>query len=220
MSQPTESVTQTFGSFSNDLLIENQCLLINFASGLVPQQQFWPNSSLSAKFIADYLTMFFPVNSNELAKQRQQTEIKDTVRYIVNELLENAVKFSDPTSQRQPQLGLHIHPGTIVMYVTNSSQADHLSDFKALIHKLTTSDPVALYIERLEQNLDTDNGDQSGLGFITILSNYDTLIGWKIEPIPKEPGKVIVTTMVQLLYDWDTWIDCLDSLVTGMQHGN
>jgi hypothetical protein len=204
MSQPSEFITQTFGHFASELLVENQCLRISFAAGLVPQKQFWPNSSLSAKFIADYLAMFFanPPESHE--QHQQQTEIKDAIRYIVNELLENAVKFSATIPEHPTQLGLHIHPNTITVFVTNTTSVRNLPSFQALIHELTTSDPLALYIDRLEKNLDEENCQTSGLGFITILSNYATQIGWRFEPILSDSQAVLVTTMVQLSYDRQT----------------
>lgn len=220
MSHPVEPSSQTFGNFSNELLATNQCLLIDFASGLIPKQQFWSNSSLSAKFVADYVCMFFPASEGEHNKLQIQIEISGTVRYIANELLENAVKFSDKTSRVAPQLGLNIHPGKIIVFVKNSTQADSLTRLKTLIDELMTSDPSDLYVERLEQNLAANNSEQSGLGFITILSNYQTRIGWKFEAIQTEPGKILVTTMVQLSYDWNIWNDCLSSISMGTLNGN
>ncbi len=192
--------SQSFGNFASELLQANPCLLITFSAGLVPQQQFWPNSSLSAKFIADYLAMFFAAPTQPTARRQQQTAIADAVRYIVNELLENAVKFSYSLPEFPTQLGLHIHADKIVVFVTNTTQVDNLAKLTALIQELTTIEPVNLYIDRLEKNLDDDNRHVSGLGFITILSNYATQLGWRFEPIPTVPQAVLVTTMVQLSY--------------------
>jgi hypothetical protein len=189
-------------------LQDNPCLLITFAAGLVPKKQFWPNSSLSAKFIADYLAMFFTPSSPQTDRTKQPIEITDAVRYIVNELLENAVKFSASLPEYPTQLGLHIHADKIVVFVTNTTSISNLDRFMALIQELTTVDPVNLYIDRLEKNLDAENQHVSGLGFITILSNYSTQLGWRFESIPSEPSSespsepkaVLVTTMVQLSY--------------------
>jgi hypothetical protein len=202
MSQSSQFISQTFGNFDSTLLADNQCLQITFAAGLVPQKQFWPNSSLSAKFISDYLAMFFGgASETSREQQQQQTEIKDAIRYIVNELLENAVKFSAKTPDYPTQLGLHIHADKIIVFVTNTTAVSNLVNFQALIHELTTVDPLALYIDRLEKNLDEENCQTSGLGFITILSNYATQIGWQFEPISSDSQAVLVTTMVQLSYD-------------------
>ncbi|MEM9906513.1 MAG: ATP-binding protein [Cyanobacteria bacterium P01_D01_bin.44] len=220
MSESNQPTTQIFGDFDSHLLAENQCLLIDFSAGLVPQKQFWPNSSLSAKFIADYLGMFFPAGPDDPQKLRQQTEIKDTLRYIVNELLENAVKFSNHRSQIKTQLGLHIHFGRIVVFVKNGTAAENLTNFYDLIEELTTTEPIELYVDRLERNLEVDNRHCSGLGYITILSNYEAQIGWKFEPAPTESGTILVTTMVQLSYDLATWTECLESALSSTQHGN
>lgn len=220
MSEPTQSASQIFGDFDDTLLEKNQCLLINFSAGLVPLKQFWPNSSLSAKFVSDYLGMFFPAGPDEPHKLRQQIEVKDTIRYIVNELLENAVKFSKYSSQVKTQLGLHIHPGQIVVFVKNGTSIDNLPDFYSLIEELTTVEPIELYVERLERNLEEEHSHRSGLGFITILSNYEAQVGWQFESVATETSTILVTTMVQLSYDWNDWMECVESALSRIQHGD
>jgi hypothetical protein len=51
-----------------------------------------------------------------------------------------------------------------------------------------------LYILQLEKNDD----EQSGLGFLTMLNDYGAELGWKFEDLPKESSEMAVTTMVQL----------------------
>jgi hypothetical protein len=217
MTSPSEIAPQIFGDFHSPILAQKECLSINFSAGLVPKQQFWPNSSLSAKFISDYLGMFFPVQDDNPDCQRKQAGIKDAVRYIANELLENVAKFSNPKFEQSPQLRLYINNHKIFIVVTNATHVSNLESFKELIRELTTLAPVELYVNRLEKNLEESNSHCSGLGFITILSNYPAKIGWQLAPLASEPDGVMVTTMVQLLYDW---IDCSKGNLVEPRDGN
>ena len=135
-------MSESFGQFIHTLPSENLCIKVEFPTWLVKQKQFWHNSNHSAKFISEYISIFFPVASQSLEQLRQQTEICDAARYITNELLENAFKFS------------------------------------------------CVY----------DHALHSGLGFITILINYNTELGWKIEQQSQDADTFFVTTMAQLLY--------------------
>lgn len=51
---------------------------------------------------------------------------------------------------------------------------------------------LLLYLQQLE---DTEESD---LGLVTMMNDYQAKLGWKIETIKKEPELVTVTTMVQL----------------------
>ncbi len=201
MALPTSSQSESFGQFINELHPENLCVKINFPTLLVKQKQFWPNSNRSAKFVADYISIFFPIENAQPEQLWRQTEITDAARYIANELLENAFKFSCVEGQQFVQLALYHYSDRLIMTVTNPTHADNISSFRALIQDLTKSDPNALYVERLERNLDYEHALDSGLGFITILINYNTKLGWKIEQQSQGSDIFFVTTMAQLLYD-------------------
>ncbi|MEM9266063.1 MAG: hypothetical protein AAGA46_11115 [Cyanobacteria bacterium P01_F01_bin.13] len=200
MDVPTSLKSESFGQFVSNLHQENLCVKIDFPTQLAKQRKFWPNSNLSSKFVADYISIFFPVENDQPVQQRQRTEIIDAARYITNELLENAFKFSCATVQQPVQLALYHYPDRLIIEVTNTTHADNIGPFRSLIHDLTTLDPNDLYIERLEKNLDYEHTLDSGLGFITILINYNTKLGWKIERPSLTSDIFWVTTMAQLLY--------------------
>ncbi|NEQ50418.1 MAG: hypothetical protein F6K11_09840 [Leptolyngbya sp. SIO3F4] len=201
MALPTSSTSESFGQFASELHQENLCIKIDFPAKLVKQQKFWPNSNLSAKFVSQYISIFFPVESNRTEQLRRRTEITDAARYIANELLENAIKFSCTTAQQPVQMSLYHYADRLIIMVANTTNTSNINAFRTLIHELTTLDLNNLYIERLENNLDHENTLSSGLGFITILINYNTKLGWKIEQSSLESDCFLITTTVQLLYD-------------------
>lgn len=201
-------MTQIFGDFIEDLSDGQEYLIIGFSPSTIPLEQRWRNNSLSADFLANYLTTFFTGpqedasadESNLLEDTNQKrVEIKSAVSYIANELIENAMKFNDYNSEHPISLGLQLHNDKVIFITTNSLQEENVQKFQKTIHELTTCDPQELYIKRLEENAENDGIDESSqLGFLTMMSDYMTKIGWKFETVQKSPKVISVTTMVQL----------------------
>ncbi len=86
---------EIFGDFSESKLNNEEFLIIGFSPTSIPIKQRWRNNGLSADFVADYLTTFFPVSDEDPSTRERQVEIKGAVSYIANELLENAMKYND-----------------------------------------------------------------------------------------------------------------------------
>ncbi|MGB7439560.1 MAG: DUF6272 family protein [Coleofasciculaceae cyanobacterium] len=200
-------MTQIFGDFIEDLSDGQEYLIIGFSPSTIPLEQRWRNNSLSADFLANYLTTFFAgleedASSDESnlleSTSKKQMEIKSAVSYIANELIENAMKFNDYNSDCPISLGLQLHDDRVIFITTNSIKAVNVPQFQEIIKELTTVDPQELYIKRLEQNAENDVSEASQLGFLTMMSDYMTKIGWKFETVQKNPEVVSVTTMVQL----------------------
>jgi hypothetical protein len=54
-----------------------------------------------------------------------------------------------------------------------------------------------MYINQVEKSIDNGESESSGLGYLTMIMDYDAVLGWKLEQISNKPA-TIVTTMVQL----------------------
>jgi hypothetical protein len=188
---------QIFGDFI-DRPNSHEYLIIGFSPSSIPLQQRWRNNGLSADFLADYLTTFFPGNEGEPTTIYRQAEIKSAVSYIANELLENAMKFNDETSQYPIDIKLHLESDGLIFSVANSISPLAVGKFQVYIQELLAGDPSELYIQQLEKNAADENSTASGLGLLTLLSDYTAKIGWKFETVQKDPEIIAVTTMVQL----------------------
>jgi hypothetical protein len=186
---------KTFGNF-REMGETTDYLIVSFSPLSLSMHNRWSNNSLSADFLANYWGTFFPAHDRH--SQQRQAEVKDTVNYIVNELLENAVKFSYAECQAPIQIELYLFRNDLRFYVTNSVRASEVTPFQAYIHTLLTEDTDALYLEQLERNADQDHPTESRLGFLTILNDYEAELAWKFEANPDEPEVMMVTTMVQL----------------------
>ncbi|HAJ64093.1 MAG TPA: ATP-binding protein [Cyanobacteria bacterium UBA8543] len=192
-------MTKIFGDFIDELSNNQEFLLLGFSTSAGPVKQRWRNNGLSADFMADYLTTFFPTSEEDSTGENQQVEIKSTVSYIANELLENAMKFNDETSPYPISIKLQLHRDRIVFLSTNSVYPQSVESFQAFIKELTTSDPDDLYIRQLEKNAEDESGSPSRLGFLTMMNDYLAKLGWKFETVQKDPEVITVTTMVQLI---------------------
>ncbi len=191
-------MTQIFGDFIDDLPPSQEYLIVGFSPSSVPLKQRWRNNGLSADFLADYFTTFFPSSQSDRTESDRQAEIKSAVSYIANELLENAIKFNDETSQYPISIHLQLHNDKLVFLTTNSISAEAAEKFQAFIQELMTSDPNELYIHQLEKSAEDESNTISGLGILTMINDYLAEIGWKFETVQKETEVITVTTMVQL----------------------
>ncbi|NJP09454.1 MAG: ATP-binding protein [Leptolyngbyaceae cyanobacterium RU_5_1] len=191
-------MAQIFGDFIEDLPAGDEYLMIGFCPGSLSLQKRWRNNGLSADFLADYLITFFPGDEDHLNPVSRRAEIKGAVSYIANELLENAMKFNDETSQFGISIQLQLHPNKLIFLATNSVNPVAVKHFQTIIQELITGNPEEMYVQRLEENAADATLKTSGLGFLTMISDYVAKLGWKFEPLPEQPEIITVTTMVQL----------------------
>jgi hypothetical protein len=193
-------MTQIFGDFVEASAKSKEYLVLGFSPSLIPLKQRWRNNGLSADFLGDYLTTFFPVTTEE-ERHYNHTKIKSTVSYIANELLENAMKYNDETQDYSINIRLELRNNNLRFYVTNSISAEDMKQFTQIIQELLSEDPQKLYFYRLEQNAinaKTSSIIHSGLGLLTMLNDYMAKLGWKFETVQQDPQVITVTTMVEL----------------------
>lgn len=191
-------MAEFFGDFEDNLPPSQEYLRIQFSPSSVPLKQRWRNNGLSANFMADFLLSFFPNENHAIDIANRQEEIQGTICYIANELLENAMKFTDDTLQYPISLTLYLVSDRLVFISTNSISKQSKIKLQKFIHRLKTSDLNQLYIEQLEKSALDENNCSAGLGILTMINDYSATIGWKLETIQEHPESVTVITMVQL----------------------
>lgn len=189
-------MAQTFGNFSEKKKGSGEHLRIDFSPTSLPIQQRWRNYGLSADFLADYLSTFFP--GEDGSHSAQQAEIKDAVSYVANELLENAMKYSYAPAQHAVSIDMYLEVDAISLYVTNSVDPKTIEPFHHLIQRLLSEDVDDLYMEQLMRNAEEETEDDSGMGYLTMLHDYGARLAWKFEALAQDAEVVTVTTMVKL----------------------
>jgi hypothetical protein len=188
---------ETFGNYEDisQTRAQNQeHLTLSFSPSSIPIKQRWRNNGLSADFLGDYFTTFFPKSEDDPASMRRQIEVKAAVSYIANELLENAMKFSDEVLNHMISIRLMLDRDRIIFSETNGVSREQADSFRDFINKIMNADPNELYIQQLEENAMTDSS--AGLGYLTMINDYGAELAWHFEDLGDEG--VAVTTEIKV----------------------
>jgi hypothetical protein len=197
-----QTVTQIFGEFIDQFPPDHDSLELTFTPSSRPIKQRWRNNRLSAHFVADYLSSFLPVDEQDASSEKRIKQSKGAVSYVANELLENAIKFTDDTSSYKVKFGIHFIEDIdviAVIFATNYAKSETANKLHEFIKELLSSDdPNELYLQQLEKNAETDS-ETSGLGLLTMINDYSAKIGWRFETRPDSLDTVLVTTVAQII---------------------
>lgn len=123
-----------------------------------------------------------------------EAEIRQTVDYIANELLENSIKYSDATATKI-KLEINVTTQYITVASTNLINEKRRNIFLDYIREIRCSDPSELYIKQLEQSL--EDNDKSGLGLLSIIHDYKAEISWDFTPMD-HTCEILSCVVVQL----------------------
>ena len=132
----------------------------------------WQRCGETADFLASYIAHHFD----------QPEQVVNVLSTILNELVENAIKFS-ADKRTMVSLGVSYYGNSVTMTATNPANASQVDEFRVLIDQLLTVDPELLFLARIEATAMIED-DSSGLGLITIRKDYSSGIGVRIRPIP------------------------------------
>ncbi len=201
MSDKAVSV-EILGNYQEQLSEAGEYLNIGFAPSNVPLKKRWENNGLSADFIAEYFRTFYVGKQSVLAHKCDEIEIenlRDTVKYIANELLENAMKFQDNSVPYTARIFLSLYEDKIIFCVTNGVEPQQAEKFKQHVRNLLHNDPQELYMQVMRNSAREENQSHSGLGLLSMICDYGVKLGWKFENYPAQQQLTIVRTMVTLL---------------------
>jgi hypothetical protein len=187
-------MAQVFGKFIEYFSDRSEFLVLGFSPSSLPIQLRWKTNGLSADFLGDYVRNFFPGDTS--AALSKQAEIRSAVSFIANELLENSMKYSYKESGQSVNLEVRLFRDRLVFASKNSLHLDAIADFQSFLQKITTGDVGEMYINQVEKCVENDNTESSGLGYLTMMMDYDAVLGWKFEQASSDV--TTVTTMVQI----------------------
>ncbi|MGD1907886.1 MAG: DUF6272 family protein [Leptolyngbyaceae cyanobacterium] len=192
---------QIFGDFIETFPPDHDSLELTFTPTSQRIQNLWRNRRLSAHFVADYFTNFLPSGKGNLAAENQIKEAKGAISYVANELLENAMKFNFATASYKVKFGIHFLDTAeiiAVLFASNSIEQAVAQKFQEFIQELLASDPESFYMRQIEASAEDENADMSGLGFLTMINDYQAKLGWRFEPVSSDAEIWAVTTMAQI----------------------
>ncbi|MGO4832693.1 ATP-binding protein [Rhizobiaceae sp. 2RAB30] len=148
----------------------------------------WHHCSTTSEFLGEFFAL------RRKASGDDYNEARHSIGYLVNELLENAVKFRAPGDI---VIESSLEDGRFELKVTNLVPVETAARFNALLVELTSRDPGDLLIERIEANAADVESSGSGLGLLTLMSDYGARLGWTFHTTA-DAGTVRLTTFAAL----------------------
>lgn len=198
MNTDPTTMIEIFGEFIQNPPLGTEYLILGFSPSSTSIKKRWRNNGLSADFVANYLSTFFGDNGNPQNPCQKKEESAYSVNYIANELLENAMKFSDSRLPHPTTLQIHLYEDSIILMTNNGINGKQEADLRDYIERLSVCEPEELYLEQLEKNAEAEESSSSRLGYLTILNDYQGKIGWQFERFSEKSHGISLTTMVKL----------------------
>jgi len=189
-------MAEVFGNYVEGDFESEEYLSIGFSPSSVPLKKRWKNNGLSADFIADYFKNFF-VNRKGEEEEELIENLRDAVKYISNELLENAMKFQDDRMPFTAKIVFSLHTDKLIFHVTNCVHPDQVAVFQQYIQDLLEKDTDELYMHAMRNNAQ-EHSNRSGLGLLSMVCDYSASLGWKFETSSQDSSMMTVTTVVSL----------------------
>ena len=140
----------------------------------------WNRASLMANFVADYYLHNFP-----------DTGDHNLISTVLNELIENAVKFSRNNSTAV-EMTTRKRGSALLMRLKNCIPDRRIAPFLDVCHDLFNYDLDELYLRKLTEN--ADNSYASGIGLILIKKDYSSALSFDFSEDESCVVRVSVTT--------------------------
>lgn len=172
--------------------------MLSFSSSFLSLRNQWLNNSLTANFLAEYWSTFS--RSPNALGCHPSNYSKEIVSYVVNEMLDNAVKYGCASADDTTQVAIRLTLASehLRVYVTNRSPAKSWKSLQEYIHVLLTEDHERLYFRQMEENAVSGKQSVSRLGLLSITHDYHGQIAWKFTAWPLNSKDRIIITMVQV----------------------
>jgi hypothetical protein len=169
-----------------------ECLTLKFSASSRPLKERWRNNGISSDYVGDYFATFLPKEDYSL----DVDNIMLAVSHISNELLENAMKFSDQGNPSPVVLHVDLRNSYIVFRLVNIAPDEQVVELHRFINKFLHIDPVELFILQMEQNMENENG--SGIGYLSMVNDYRARIGWGILKDEKSGNRIVTQVTLPL----------------------
>jgi hypothetical protein len=151
----------------------------------------WHHCASTSDFIADLFALPFR------ASRDGYREVRHNIGYIVNELVENALKFREPG---EITIEAAMDVDSFKIKVSNVVSLERAAAFQMLLTDITVGDPGDLLIQRIEANALDPETSGSGLGLLTLMSDYGARLAWIFSPVD-ENRRVHVETFATIPVD-------------------
>lgn len=152
-----------------------------FAVTFLPLDFFdnWERGSLLSNFVADYYSHNFP-----------GPEAQNLISTVVNELVENAVKFSRNNSI-PVEITVKKRGEEMLIQADNCLPKHRQEAFVAICREISEKDLEELYVKRMDEN--SKDPSSSGIGLILIKKDYCAGLSFRFYIDAHNSARVAVT---------------------------
>jgi hypothetical protein len=171
------SSTETLGTFQ-ERPAEKPASEASLHLASTDMLQHWRRVSLSSDFLAKYYSFYFPYREKAKGRISRETA-ENSISFVLNELIENTAKYSN-TADTEVRVRVLLLQRTILLEVSNAVTAKLADEFRASMREVLAGNTEELYLAKLEANLQEARSD-SGLGFLTLINDYQVQLGFKFE---------------------------------------
>lgn len=133
----------------------------------------WHHCGATSEFLGEFFAL------HGATEKLNYNEARHAIGYLVNELLENAVKFRAPGDIF---LLSSLETARFELKLTNLIDNETSMRFSGMLEDVMARDPGELLIERIEANAADSSSNGSGLGLLTLMSDYGARLGWTFHP--------------------------------------
>ena len=148
----------------------------------------WKHCAITSDFVAEFVALRYRT-SRSLYR-----EVRHNVRYLTNELVENAVRFR---AAGEIVVEASVENNVFRTKISNFVDEEASRQFQHLLSQITISDPGELLIKRIEENAAGANATGSGLGLLTLMSDYGAHFAW-VFGAEKPDGRIPLETYASI----------------------
>ncbi|GAA0783562.1 ATP-binding protein [Roseibium denhamense] len=159
-------MTETFGNA--DLSNGEAAKTLHINLGAEPLELSWQHCGTTSDFLGEYFAKC-------CEKGVDQVDARHSIGYLLNEILENAVKFRH---KGNVEIRCSMERNVFESTISNMVDPQTAEKFQALLQELLSRDPGELLLERIEANASDAGSGGSGLGLLTLMNDYDARLGW------------------------------------------
>jgi len=184
---------QVLGQFEHQNQSGARSLELSFNISRQPCNHDWHKNHLNSTFMADYAGQV--ATDLNPGVTPQVSVLNDTINFVANELLEQAMLCRDGTTDREIRMVVRVSDSNIRLYIKNRVDTDSVHILTDKLTTILTGDPAARYIQHLQSGHETTGDD---LRYLSMMVDHEVDIAWKIEHAENSAEDTWVTTMTSV----------------------
>ncbi|TGL51462.1 histidine kinase [Leptospira kemamanensis] len=146
---------------------------------------YWRRCGLTANFVAGFYSYCYEESESKI----------NSLSTIINELLENATKFSK-VKDGKIKVELKHYGNLLKIDVLNVASKTLRDSFELFVSKIILEKVEDMYFSTLETKEDSDT--KSGLGLLMLLKDYPVRFGYSFQEIDADTHEITVRAIINV----------------------